>query len=101
MDLDLISQLLELGLPLLLCVGPILLTVGAIIVLVVILARRKPKTAAKVAPSGAPTPSVATESALESTPAVSAEPATKACPSCGAENPADNAFCEYCGASLG
>jgi hypothetical protein len=91
------------------CLVALILVVAVVIVLLVVVGRRKPKTvpqkaaARKPAPARKAEPTVAPKA--EPTPgtkAVTAEEiATKSCPSCGADNPADNAFCEYCGAPLG
>ena len=82
------------------CFVPIVLAVVAVIALLVFAGRRKPKTGPQQAtPSRAATP-VETEPVAEAKPAPAPEPAKKSCASCGADNPVDNAFCEYCGASM-
>jgi len=82
------------------CLVPIVLAAVAVIALLVFAGRRKPKAGrepAKPARAAAP---VETEPVAEAKPAPAPEPAKKSCASCGADNPEDNAFCEYCGASL-
>ena len=88
------------------CLLPIIVVVGVVVGLLVVLGRRKPKAeprAAKPRRAAAvvePKPAAAAKPAMEAKPTAAAEPAMKSCPSCGADNPVDNAFCEYCGASL-
>jgi hypothetical protein len=89
------------------CLVPIILVVGVVALLVVV-GRRKPKAAPQKAVARKPAPAPKAEpaaspkaaSAPEPKPVKLADVATKSCPSCGADNPADNAFCEYCGESL-
>jgi predicted lipid-binding transport protein (Tim44 family) len=105
---DALLPLVQLLMSIAICVVPIVLVVGVIVVLVVVLARRKPQAASQTKPAAKPKPTPRAEAApqpkAEPAPAAKAvmveEIATKSCPSCGADNPADNAFCEYCGASL-
>lgn len=103
MDLDMIDGLGQMILALVFCCGPILLAVGAIVVVLVLFGRRrskaepkpkKPSPPKKAAPVAEPKP------AAEAKPKAVAEPDLVACGSCGADNPSGNAFCEYCGASL-
>ena len=90
------------------CLVPLILVVGVVVVLLVVVGRRKPKAAPQKAAARKPAPAPKVEPAaapeVEPTPGTKAvtveEIATKSCPSCGADNPAGNAFCEYCGASL-
>lgn len=89
------------------CLVPIILVVG-VVALVMVVGRRKPKAAPRKAAVRKPAPApkakpAATPKAKKATPPKPvklADVATKSCPSCGADNPADNAFCEYCGESL-
>ncbi len=90
------------------CLVPLVLAVVVVVVLLLVVGRRKPQaepkktTARKPAPSRKVEPTVAPKA--EPAPAAKAvtveEIAMKSCSSCGADNPADNAFCEYCGASM-
>jgi hypothetical protein len=90
------------------CLVPLVLAVGVVVVLLLVVGRRKPQAAPKKATARKPAPAPKVEptmaSKAEPTPAAKAvtveEIATKSCASCGADNPADNAFCEYCGASM-
>jgi hypothetical protein len=103
MDFDMIDGLGQMIVSLVVCCGPIVLAVGAIIVLLVIFGRRKPKAEAepkRPSPPKKAAPAAEPKSAAEAKPKAVAEPDLTACGSCGADNPADNAFCEYCGASL-
>jgi hypothetical protein len=109
---DALMALVQFLVSIAICVLPIVLVLGAIVVLVVVLARRKPqeaprtKATAKPKPTAEPKPTAKPKPAAEveaasSTKAVTVEEiAMKSCSSCGADNPADNAFCEYCGASM-
>jgi len=90
------------------CCVPIIVVTGVVVGLLVWMGRRKPKPALQKVPPRAPAPPrdakpVATEES-DPTPGAKAvtvsDVATRACPSCGAENPADNSLCEYCGASF-
>jgi hypothetical protein len=94
------------------CLVPIVIAVGAVAALLVVVGRRKPKAERGAQVPQAPAPAAPRELAArpETSPepepaektratAVS-EPVVKSCTSCGADNPVDNAFCEYCGASL-
>lgn len=90
------------------CLVPIVLAVVAVIALLVFAGRRKPKTASQKAAARKPAPAPKAEPAAapRAEPAPRSKPVTisdlamKSCSSCGADNSADNAFCEYCGASL-
>jgi hypothetical protein len=91
------------------CLVPVIIVVGVVVGLLVVVGRRKPKAEPK-APAPRRAAAVATKPVAEEKPAAKptveekpapvAEPAMKSCTSCGADNPVDNAFCEYCGASL-
>jgi hypothetical protein len=102
--LSLVSPLVSIAI----CLLPIIVGLVALVVLVVILSRRKPKAASEKAPArqpasapkAKPAASPKAEAAPQPKPVKLADVATKSCPSCGADNPADNAFCEYCGESL-
>ena len=90
------------------CLIPIVIVVGVAVVLLVVLRRGKPKAAPektaarKPAPvrKAEPTAATSTEPAPQPKAVTVEEIATKSCASCGADNPADNAFCEYCGAPM-
>jgi hypothetical protein len=90
------------------CLVPLVLAVGVVVVLLVVVGRSRSQGAPKKAAARKPAPAPKVEPAVapkaEPTPAAKAvtveEIATKSCPSCGGDNPADNAYCEYCGASL-
>jgi hypothetical protein len=90
------------------CLIPIVLAAAVVIVLLVFVRRGKPETAPQKAPTRKPAPSSASEPAAapkedpipRSEPVTMSDLTTKSCSSCGADNPEDNAFCEYCGASL-
>ena len=90
------------------CLVPIVLAAAVVIALLVFVGRRKPKTAPqnaatrKPAPAPKAEPSAAprAEPAPRSKPVKMSDLAMKSCSSCGADNSVDNAFCEYCGASL-
>jgi hypothetical protein len=88
------------------CLVPIIVVVGVVVGLLVVLGRRKPKAEPKSAePRRAavvvePKPAAAATPSVGAKPTPATEPAMKSCASCGADNPLDNAFCEYCGASL-
>ena len=102
MDFDAFEGLIQMIVPLVVCCLPIVLAVGAILVVLVLFGRSKPK--AKAEPKKASPPKAAAvvepKPAIEEKPKAAAVPGLTSCGSCGAENPADNAFCEYCGASL-
>jgi hypothetical protein len=95
------------------CLVPLVIVVGVVIALVVVVGRRKPKAESGEWIPQAPTREAPLEpvTRTETPPAAEppartratavAEPVMKSCSSCGAENPVGNAFCEYCGASLG
>ena len=101
--MDMIDGLGQMILSLVFCCVPIVLAVGAIVVLLVIFGRRKPDAKPK---AERPSPPKKAAPVAEPKPAAKAKPKAvevpdlAACGSCGADNPADNAFCEYCGASL-
>ena len=94
------------------CLVPVAIAVGVVIALLVVRGRRKPKAesreeapqapapAAPREPVAEPAPSLAPELAVKTRATAVSEPVVKSCSSCGADNPAGNAFCEYCGASL-
>jgi hypothetical protein len=82
------------------CLVPIALAVGVVVALLVVVGRRKPKAEPKRASPPKAAAVVAPKPAAEAKPKAVAEPDLTSCVSCGADNPADNAFCEYCGASL-
>ena len=94
------------------CLVPIAIVVGVVVALLVVVGRRKPKaksreeapqTPAPIAPRepvARPEPSPASKPAATTRATAVSEPVVKSCSSCGADNPVDNAFCEYCGASL-
>jgi len=82
------------------CLVPIVLAVGAVIVLLVVFGRRKPKAEPKRSSPPKAAAVVEPKPAAEAKPKAVAVPDLTSCGSCGADNPADNAFCEYCGASL-
>jgi hypothetical protein len=90
------------------CLVPIVVVVGVVVVLLLVLRRGKPKDVpqktAAPRPASAPKAGAAAVPKAEATPLSKAvtmsDVAMKSCSSCGADNPADNAFCEYCGASL-
>lgn len=90
----------ELLLMLCFCLVPIVLLVVGLVVLVLFLRRRQPQEVIpspprpKAVPAAEPVPAVKTRATAVS------EPVVKSCSSCGADNQVDNAFCEYCGASL-
>lgn len=101
MDFDMFEGLAQMIVPLAVCCVPIVLAVAVAIVLLVVVGRRKPKAEPKKAsPPRAAAVVEPKPAAAEPKPTPVAEPAMKSCPSCGADNPVDNAFCEYCGASL-
>ena len=108
MDLDTIEVLVGMLIPLAVCVGPVVLAVAAVAVLVVIFGRKKPKAAPKkaaarkaaAAPKATRVATRKAKKAPQPKPVKLEDLATKSCPSCGADNPSDNAFCEYCGESL-
>jgi len=77
------------------CLVPIVLAVVVVIALLLFAGRRKPKT-----PPQKPAATPKAEPAPRSKPVTVSDLATRSCSSCGADNPVDNAFCEYCGASL-
>jgi hypothetical protein len=91
------------------CCVPVIVVAGVVIGLLVFIARRRPEPALEPAPPQAsvPTPRVDPLDDRDADPSPRAKAVTvsdlalKSCPSCGADNPADNSFCEYCGASLG
>ena len=99
-EIGTIEGLIQMIVPLAVCCVPIVLAVAAVIVLLVIVGRRRPKAEPKEARPRQAAAVVETRPAAETKPAPAAEPAVKPCSSCGGDNPADNAFCEYCGASL-
>jgi len=90
------------------CLVPLVLAVGVVVALLVVVGRGRSQGAPKKAAAPKPAPARKVEPTVapkaEPTPAAKAvtveEIATKSCASCGADNPADNAFCEYCGASM-
>jgi hypothetical protein len=91
------------------CCVPIIVAAGVVIGLLVFIARRRPEPALQQTPPRAPVPfpEVKPVDDRDADPSPRAKAVTvsdlalKSCPSCGADNPADNSFCEYCGASLG
>lgn len=90
------------------CLVALVLAVAVVVVLLVVITRSRSQAAPKKAAARKPAPARKVEPTVapkaEPTPAAKAvtveDIATKSCSSCGADNPADNAFCEYCGASL-
>jgi len=94
------------------CLVPLVIVAGVVIALLVVVRGRKPKAdsreeapqapapAAPREPAARPGPSLASKPAVKTRATAVSEPVVKSCSSCGADNPADNAFCEYCGASL-
>jgi len=100
MDFDMVEGLVQIIVPLAVCCVPIVLAVGAVIVLLVVFGRRKPKAEPKQASPPKAAAVVEPKPAAEPKPKAVAVPDLTSCGSCGADNPADNAFCEYCGASL-
>jgi hypothetical protein len=111
------TELGSLGIPELMilscvCLVPIVIVVGVVVALLVVVGRRRPKAesraqiphapapAAPREPAARPEPSLASEPAAKTRATAVSEPVVKSCPSCGADNPVDNAFCEYCGATL-
>jgi hypothetical protein len=88
------------------CLLPLVVVVGVVGALLVVVRRRQPQAEPKVARPRQAAAVVAARPVAEAKPTAgakptpAAEPAVKSCPSCGADNPVDNAFCEYCGASL-
>jgi len=90
------------------CCVPIIVVVGAVIGVLVFMGRRKPKPApqrvapqqAVPAPKAKPPVDLETKAPAGAKAVTVSDVATRSCPSCGADNPVDNAFCEYCGASL-
>ena len=90
------------------CLVPIVLAVVVVIALLLFAGRRKPKTPPQKPAAGFPAagPKVEPAATPKAEPAPRSKPvtvsdlATRSCSSCGADNPVDNAFCEYCGASL-
>jgi hypothetical protein len=112
MDEDILVPLIQMVVALIVCVGPILLLVVGIVIAAVFLRRRKPKEVPQAEPSPAPVttppaeptwepaPSTPPEPQPAAGPSLPVEPAVRNCSSCGAENPVDNTFCEYCGERL-
>ena len=112
MDEDVLISLIQIVFALIVCVGPILLLVVGIVIAAVFLRRRRPKEVPHAQPRPEPAPPVAAEPSWEPAPSTPAEPqpapgpslpvepAVRNCSSCGAENPVDNTFCEYCGERL-
>ena len=82
------------------CLVPIVLAVGVVVMLLVVVGRRKPKAKPKKASPPKAAAVVEPRPPAEAKPKAVAVPDLTSCGSCGADNPADNAFCEYCGASL-
>lgn len=82
------------------CLVPVAIAVGVVIALLVVRGRRKPKAESREEAPQAPAPAAPREPAARPGPSLASKPVVKSCSSCGADNPADNAFCEYCGASL-
>jgi hypothetical protein len=94
------------------CLVPLVIVVGVVVALLMVVRGRRPKAESGEWAPRAPTPEEPKEPVArsETSPAVEppakaratavAEPVMKSCPSCGAGNPVNNAFCEYCGASL-
>ena len=100
MDFDMIDDLVQMIVPLAVCCVPIVLAVAVVIVLLVVVGRRKPKAEPKKASPPRAAAVVETKPATEAKAKAVEAPDLTSCGSCGADNPADNAFCEYCGASL-
>ena len=93
------------------CLVPLVIVVGVVLALLAVRGRRpKPESRERIAqapvpeaprePVAGPETSPAAEPPATTRAAAAAEPLMKSCSSCGADNPVDNAFCEYCGASL-
>jgi hypothetical protein len=92
--------IVELLLLLCVCAVPVVLVAAGLIALVVFLRRRPPQEAVPRATPPQPAPLPQTPPAVTEEPSAPSEVLTKSCPACGAENPLDNDFCEYCGAAL-
>ena len=107
-----LAPLIQMVLALICCVGPILLLLVGIVIAAVFIRRSGAKVVPQAEYGPEPVPPAAPEPALEPAPPAPAEPqpaagtpppvepAVSKCSTCGAENPVDNTFCEYCGARL-
>lgn len=82
------------------CVGLIVVPIAGIALLVFFVARRKPKAAPEAEPRWETAVAAPPPAPPEPEPSAPVEAALRKCPSCAAENPPDNAFCEYCGEKL-
>jgi uncharacterized membrane protein len=100
MDMEVFWTIIGYLVSIAICAVPVILVLGVVIFLVVTLARRKPKATSQRKPAAKPKAAAGVEAAPQPKAVAVEEIATKSCSSCGADNPADNAFCEYCGASM-